>query len=148
MSRSVSGEGRPTTSATAARALVIAAHTHRSSVTTRTTPRGTLTQIVVSSMGSEWHPDKIVPDSLSDWEKFLEAVSKLRPAGKNTKLAKEWPRIAALGSYTHRRDFTNSGFVVLDVNDEGVTARVFTNMSGTPSATLKLIDGPAAKTAK
>ena len=121
------------------KALVIAAHTHRPSLTTRTSPRGTLPQLVVSSMGSEWRPDRIVPDSLPDWEKFVEAVKKLKPAGRNTRLAEEFPKIAALGTYTHRRDFTNSGFVILDVDDSGVTARVFTNLSGTPSATLKLL---------
>ena len=127
------------------KALVIAAHTHRPSVTTRTTPRGTLTQIVVSSMGCDWNPDKIVPNDLTDWEKYAAAAMKARLVGRNTRVPKEFPRIAALGSYTHRRDFTNSGFMVLDVDDEGVTARVFTNMSGTPTQTLKLIDGPAAK---
>ena len=53
-----------------------------------------------------------------------------------------------MGSYTHRRDFSNSGFAILDVDDAGVTARGFTNMSGKPSVTLKLIEGPAAKSAK
>ena len=130
------------------RALVIAAHTHRPSVTTRTTPRGTLPQIVVSSMGCDWNPDRIVPNELTDWEKYAAAAMKARLVGRNTRVPKEFPRIAALGNYTHRRDFTNSGFMVLDVNDEGVTARVFTNGSGTPAQALKLIDGPAAKTAK
>ena len=130
------------------KALVLAAHTHRPSVTTRTTSRGKLPQIVVSSMGCDWNPDRIVPNDLTDWEKYAAAALKARLVGRNTRVPKEFPRIAALGSYTHRRDFTNSGFAVLDVNDEGVTARVFTNMSGAPSATLKLIDGPAAKPAK
>ena len=121
------------------KALVIAAHTHRPSVTTRTTPRGTLPQIVVSSMGCDWNPDKIVPNDLTDWEKYAAAAMKAKLVGRNTRVPKEFPRIAALGSYTHRRDFTNSGFVVLDVDDSGVTARVFTNSSGTPSATLKLL---------
>ena len=127
------------------KALVIAAHTHRPSLTTRTTPRGTLPQIVVSSMGCDWNPDRIVPNELTDWEKYAAAAMKARLVGRNTRVPKEFPRIAALGSYTHRRDFTNSGFMVLDVNDEGVTARVFTNGSGAPSLTLKLIDGHAAK---
>ena len=130
------------------KALVIAAHTHRPSVTTRTTPRGKLTQIVVSSMGCDWSPDKIVPNDLTDWEKYAAAAMKAKLVGRNTRVPKEFPKIAALGTYTHRRDFTNSGFMVLDVNDERVEARVFTNMSGAPTVTLKLIDGPAAKPAR
>ena len=122
------------------KALVIAAHTHRPSVTTRATSLGMLPQIVVSSMGCDWNPEQIVPNDLTDWEKYAAAAQKARLVGRNTRVPKEFPRIAALGSYTHRRDFTNSGFMVLDVNDEGVTARVFTNMSGTPSATLRLIE--------
>ena len=130
------------------RALVIAAHTHRPSVTTRTTPRGRLPQIVVSSMGCDWNPDQIVPNDLTDWEKYAAAAMKAKLVGRNTRVPKEFPKIAALGTYTHRRDFTNSGFMVLDVNDERVEARVFTNMSGVPTVTLKLIDGPAAKPAR
>ena len=129
------------------RALVIAAHTHRPSVTTRTTSRGTLPQLVVSSMGSNWHPDQLVPDQLTDWEKFAEAAGKNLLKGRNSKKIREWRHVTALGSYTGRRDFANSGFAILDVNDERVEARVFTNMSGTPTLTLKLIDGPAAKPA-
>ena len=130
------------------RVLVIAAHTHRPSLTTRTTPRGTIPQLVVASLGSSWHPDKLVPDPLTDWEKFVAAAQKVRLVGRNTRVPKELPRIMAMGSYTHRRDFSNSGFAILDVDDAGVTARVFTNMSGKPSVTLKLIEGPAAKSAK
>ena len=121
------------------KALVIAAHTHRPSVTTRTTPRGTLPQLVVSSMGCDWNPDKIVPNDLTDWEKYAAAAMKAKLVGRNTRVPKEFPKIAALGTYTHRRDFTNSGFVILDVDDSGVTARVFTNGSGAPSATLRLL---------
>ena len=130
------------------RALVIAAHTHRPSVTTRTTARGTLPQLIVSSMGCNWHPDQLVPDQLTDWEKFAEAAGKNMAKGRNAKKIREWRHVTALGSYTGRRDFANSGFAVLDVNDERVEARVFTNMSGTPTLTLKLVDGPAAKAAR
>ena len=65
--------------------------------------------------------------------------------GRNAKKIKQWRHVTALGSYTGRRDFSNSGFAILDVDDAGVTARVFTNGSGAPTLTLKLLDGPAAK---
>ena len=130
------------------RALVIAAHTHRPSVTTRTTPRGTLPQLIVSSMGCNWHPDQLVPDQLTDWEKFAEAADKNMLKGRNAKKLREWQHVKALGSYTGRRDFANSGFAIIDVNDERVEARVFTNGSGVPTLTLKLIDGPASKPAR
>ena len=130
------------------RALVLAAHTHRPSLTTRTTSRGTLPQLVVSSMGCNWHPDQLVPDRLPDWEKFAEAADKNMLNGRNSKKIREWRHITALGQYAQRRDFANSGFAILDVNDERVEARVVTNVSGTPTLTLKLIDGPAAKPAR
>ena len=130
------------------RALVIAAHTHRPSLTTRTTPRGTLPQLIVSSMGCNWHPDQLVPDRLADWEKFAEAATGNMLKGRNSKKIREWRHIMALGQYAQRRDFVNSGFAILDVTDERVEARVFTNVSGTPTLTLKLIDGPAAKPAR
>lgn len=131
------------------KALVLAAHTHRPSLTTRTTARGYLPQIVVSSMGCDWAPKKLIAPAFTDWEGYLAAAGKAKLKGRNRVVPKELPRIAALGAYTHRRDFVNSGFAVLDVSDEGVAARVFTDASGTPALTLRLIEGPAAvKTAK
>ena len=130
------------------RALVLAAHTHRPSLTTRTTARGYLPQIVVSSMGCDWAPKKLIAPAFTDWDGYLAAARQAKLKGRNRIVPKELPRIAALGAHTHRRDFTNSGFVVLDVSDAGVAARVFTNASGTPAQTLRLIEGPVAKNAK
>ena len=130
------------------RALVIAAHTHRLSVTTRTTPRGTLPQLIVSSMGCSWHPDKLVPDPLADWEKFAAAAGKNMLKGRNSQKIRQWRHVTTLGQYAQRRDFMNSGFAILDVNDERVEARVFTNMSGAPTLTLKLVAGPASRAAR
>ena len=130
------------------RALVISAHTHRPSFTTRTTSKGTLPQLVVSSMGCDWSPDKILPTPLTDWEKFVAAAQKAKLRGRNLRIPKEWPKLMELGKYTQRRDFINSGFVVLDVDDARVEARIFINASGTPAVTLRPIEGPAAAAAR
>ena len=130
------------------RALVLAAHTHRPSFTIRTTARGRLPQLVVSSMGCDWSPDKIIPTPLADWEKFVAAAQKVKIKGRNLRFAEVWPKVMDLGTYTQRRDFINSGFVVLDVDDTRVEARIFINASGTPAVTLRPIEGPAAKTTR
>ena len=130
------------------RALVISAHTHRPSFTTRTTSKGILPQLVVSSMGCDWSPDKILPTPLTDWEKFVAAAQKAKLRGRNLRIPKEWPKLMELGKYTQRRDFINAGFVVLDVDDARVEARIFINASGTPAVTLRPIEGPAAAAAR
>ena len=120
------------------KAVIFAAHTHVPSVVTRTTPNGKLLQVVVSSMGSSWDPERLVAPKVRDWEAFSAAVKRIKPRGMNKKIREMWPKLEASGTYTYQCDFKNSGFVVLDADDSRVEIRVYTDASGKPAQTLTL----------
>lgn len=108
------------------RALILAAHTHVPSVTCRVTKRGTLRQLVVSSMGSQWAPDRILAPQITSWEEFVK-VGKARPLrGWNKKNPKRWPVLEAKGEYYFRQLFLNSGYVLLRFDDKGCTVECHT----------------------
>ena len=107
-------------------ALILAAHTHIPSLACRVTKRGKLVQLVVSSMGSEWAPDRIVAPKITTWEAFVE-IGKARPLrGWNKNNPKRWPVLEAKGKYQFRQLFLNSGCVLLRIDDNGCTVEYHT----------------------
>ena len=119
--------------------LILAAHTHSPSLSTRTTARGKLTQLIVASLGSSW-TTKRIKGRFSNWAGFVSAVEGEIPKAKNPeKIRKRWADWKNSGDMTFQYFFANSGFVVLDVDDEQVTARYYINASGKPAVTLKLL---------
>lgn len=120
------------------RAVIFAGHTHSPAVTTRTTPRGKLTQVVLSSLGHRWEPKRLMTQKVCDWPKFSARVRQLPAKGKNKKLPVLWPKIEAAGSYAMSRNFANSDFAVLDVDDSRVEIRLYTDGTEKPAETLTL----------
>ena len=120
--------------------LILAAHTHTPSLLTLTTKRGKLTQLITSSMGHSWGM-KFTPGALNDWQSYCDAVDKgLAKGGKAAESGKQrWAAWKNSGAWTFRHLCRNAGFVVLDVNGDGVSARVFINRSAKPGLTLKLL---------
>ena len=119
--------------------LILAAHTHAPSLSTRTTRRGKLTQLIVASLGSSWMP-KRGKAKFRDWASFASAVEKEIPkAKKPEKMRKLWADWQNSGEMTFRSLFGNSGFVVLDIDDRRVTARYYINASDKPAVTLELL---------
>ena len=107
-------------------ALILAAHTHIPSLACRETARGKLRQLVVSSMGSQWEPERIVAPKITDWETFVE-IGKARPLrGWNKKNKQRWPVLEAKGKYEFRQLFLNSGYVLLRIDDDGYTVEYHT----------------------
>ena len=107
-------------------ALILAAHTHSPSLACRVTKRGKLVQLVVSSMGSEWAPDRIRAPKITTWEAFVE-IGKARPLrGWNKNNPKRWPVLEAKGKYQFRQLFLNSGCVLLRIDDDGCTVEYHT----------------------
>ena len=107
-------------------ALILAAHTHVPSLTYRATKRGMLGQLVVSSMGSSWAPDRLVPPKVTSWDEFVK-IGKARPlVGWNKKNPKRWPVLESKGKYSFNQLFMNSGYVLLRVDDNGCTAEYYT----------------------
>ena len=94
--------------------LILAAHTHSPSLSTRTTDRGKLTQLIVSSMGNTWK-SKRGKGKCGDWASFVSAVESSIPNAKNPeKIRKQWAAWKSSGKHTFRHLFPNSGFAVLD----------------------------------
>ena len=119
--------------------LILAAHTHSPSLTTRTTGRGKLTQLVVSSMGNAWS-GKRRNGGCGDWAAFSAAADKgVLRAKKPEKAQALWKAWKNSGDFTFRHLFGNSGFVVLDIGDEKVVARYYISRSAKPGATLELL---------
>ena len=119
--------------------LILAAHTHSPSLSTRTTKRGKLTQLIVSSMGNSWKA-KRGKGKCGDWESFVAAVENGIPKAKNPeKIRKLWTAWKNSGDHTFRHLFPNSGFAVLEIDDEKVVAHYYINTSAKPAVTLELL---------
>ena len=119
--------------------LILAAHTHSPSLSTRVTKRGKLTQLIVASLGNAWSSKRIKGRS-SDWEGFASAVEREIPKAKNPeKIRKRWADWKSSGDMTFQYLFANSGFVVLEIDDEQVVAHYYINRSAKPAASLKLL---------
>lgn len=118
--------------------VVFAAHTHVPSIGTRVTVRGKVVQLVTTSMGSEWNPKSVLPARFTSWQSVLDYGKTLRATGMNRNNAAHWPVLASKGDYTFREFFRNSGFVILDVNDDAVTARYYINGADAPQESIVL----------
>ena len=120
--------------------VILAAHTHVPSIGTRVTARGKIVQLVVTSMGCEWNPKSVMVPRFDSWQKVLEYGKTLRAAGMNRGNDRRWPVLASKGDYTFREFFRNSGFVMLDVDDERVAARYFIDGGDAPGARIVLFE--------
>jgi hypothetical protein len=94
------------------------------------TPHGTLTQIIVSSIGNHWRPqeqNKVAHPSLDAF------VSTIKPARRNTPTAQAlFAEIKKYKINAYEIYRTNSGFVIIDVDDMSVTVKYYCNESGKP----------------
>ena len=62
------------------------------------------------------------------------------PKAKNQeKVRKSWAEWKDSGKFTFRHFLRNSGFAVLEIDDEKVVAHYYTNTSASPALTLKLL---------
>lgn len=119
--------------------LILAAHTHSPSLATRTTGHGKLTQLIVSSMGNAWK-SKRGKGKCGDWASFVSAVESSIPNAKNPeKIRRRWTAWQKSGDHTFRHLFPNSGFAVLEIDDDQVVAHYYINTSAKPAVSLKLL---------
>lgn len=119
--------------------LILAAHTHAPSLSTRITKRGKLTQLIVASLGSTWTP-KRARGKCGDWSSFVSGVESSIPKAKHPdKVRAAWAEWQGSGEMTFRHLCRNSGFAVLEINDEGVVARYYIDGSARPAETLELL---------
>jgi len=121
--------------------LVLAAHTHAASLATSRIADRQLTQLIVTSMGCNWEPDKVIPSKYDSWKTFAKASRKFSRPKNRYNSPEQWEILDKSDPYTFRQLFNNSGFVILDINDERVEARYYTNASEQPTETLRLLNG-------
>jgi len=119
--------------------LILAAHTHAPSLSTRTTGRGKLTQLIVASLGNSWSSKRGI-GKCGNWASFVKSVEERIPKAKNPdKERKLWEDWKNSGEFEFRNFLRNSGFAVLEIDDEKVVARYYINDSDKPAATLELL---------
>ena len=117
-------------------AVVLTAHTHLPGFISVTLPEGTLSQLVVSSIGQHWKKDterKVIMRSIDDLEK---RCTPQRLATKSSTQAIKKFRTFRVNEYTIWSP--DSGFAVIKVNDEAVVADIYADDSGKPVETKVL----------
>ena len=117
-------------------AIVLTAHTHRHSFMSVKTPDGTISQMVVCSMGIQWN-SKTAPSVKYDKFETLKKIclNNKRVSKKSRAVLNE------MENYTIN-DFKmysgHSSFVIVNVDDKAVTADIYTNDSGKARSTITL----------
>lgn len=112
------------------RAIILTAHTHVISFMGRDNPSGKLTQLVTTSIGCNWTPDKKPKAAISGWDAFYKEIPERVRNTPAQKAALESMRDSSI----RFEQFTpQSGFLVLDIDDNRVEAKIYTDKSGNPS---------------
>ena len=117
-------------------AIILSGHVHRTSVFSITKGGKTLTQLVVSSLGGDWKTNssfEVVSDSI---DKYMAEKSE-----KYRKMDIVQKRVAELKKYKiTKADIygRQSGFAVLNVKENSVTADLYIDDSGKPKKTFIL----------
>ena len=113
-------------------AVILTAHTHIPTFIQATSPEGTLTQLVVSSMGSNWKPQAKPAVKIKNYDEFLKSIN---PGWfKDKRGVKLFDELKKYQITTYEIYNIQSGFAVLKVGDKQVTAELYFNNSGKPGS--------------
>lgn len=117
-------------------AIIISAHTHVPSLLQAERDGGKLTQVIVSTVGKNWHPDDKMNVFLSGYDKYL---ARFNPKKLNTKKYKpsfddmKTFKVTEFEIYQH-----GTGYAMLRIAGDQVFIDYYTNASGKPSMSKKL----------
>lgn len=111
-------------------AIVITAHTHWPSFISVKTPDGTLSQLVISSMGEQWNPATKPYVKIDKLETYLQKARSRKKVSKSNLDALDMIEKFTVDDFSMFSG--HSGFAVITVNDNEVTAGIHTDDSGTP----------------
>jgi len=121
------------------RATVLAAHTHAFSVVLRQNSRGTLKQLITTSMGDAWTPGRMLTVR-APWGEFMaDAVKQWSIDIQGEMIRKLTADLLKTGKFTGSIYQAKSGFTVLDIDDERIEAGIYTDDSGKPALTEVLV---------
>ena len=116
--------------------VILAAHTHVPSLVRVKGEKGSISQMVASSIGYNWNTGKPFGSYISSRDEFFK---NLPPNKQNNKRAKApLAHLKSLDVETFELYSNATGFVVLKVSDSGVDAEFHTAPSGKPAAVKKL----------
>lgn len=117
-------------------AIILSAHTHIPSFISVDLPEGNLTQLTVSSMGDTWAPQTKPAVEDPDYASFRTKIPAKVLTKAHQKTVVEEMEQFQIREYT--RYTKNSGFAILKIDDQGVTAEIHADKSGTPWLVKKL----------
>ena len=117
-------------------AIVLAAHTHVPSVIKVSNGKGSITQMVASSIGYAWNTGKPFGIRCRNFDEMLKKVLPSRLKKPMHKYPIEFLKSLQIDSYELYDNAT--GFVYLNVSDKGVFAEFYTDLSGKPAAVKQL----------
>ena len=111
-------------------AVIITAHTHKPSFISVKTPEGTLSQLVICSMGNQWNPNGKPTVKSDDFAAFLKEARAAKNVSKNSL---EALNVIEKFTVTEFNMFSgHSGFAVIKVDAKNVVAELYTGNSGKP----------------
>lgn len=118
-------------------AIIFTAHTHQPSIVKINDGKNTLTQMVFSSIGSSWSTGKEAQTTVKSTEEFRKKLYWKKAKYKRSIAAcdfldKQKPELFEL------YDRSATGFTVIKVTDNGITAEIHNNDSGKPTLVKKL----------
>lgn len=117
-------------------AVVLCAHTHAPSFVSVSGADGNFSQMVVCSMGNQWNPDTAPAIRNDKYEQFIsKSLSHKRAKPTRAGFFKKYEKytVNEFNMYSG-----HSGFVVVNVDDNAVTADIYTGNSGKPWITKVL----------
>ena len=118
--------------------IILTAHTHVPSLikAKNSKDKGSITQLVVSSIGYAWNTGKPFGLRDPDLESFLKKLSPKTAENKRNKGSLEYLKSLQIECYEL---YSNAnGFVILKVSDNGIDAEIYNDPSGKPAAVKKL----------
>lgn len=117
-------------------AIIIAAHTHVPSLMQVERDGGKLTQVIVSTVGKSWNPDKPINVYISGYDKYLNKLGEKKLNVPRNKASFEDMKTFKINEFEIYQHAT--GFSLLKVCDQGVMMEYYTNDSGKPAMVKKL----------
>ena len=116
--------------------VILAAHTHIPSLVKVKGEKGSISQLVVSSIGYNWNTGKPFGNFINNRDEFFKHLT---PKKQNNKRARApLALLKSLNVETFELYSNATGFVVLKVGDKGIDAEIYNAPTGKPAAVKKL----------
>ena len=115
-------------------AVVLCAHTHFWGTFIYKCKEGTLSQLIVNSMGNNWFPGTAIKDRYNSYAEWKRNINKKYFAAPNYKWSIDNLKFFKDSDFIHyeTKHSNPSGFVKLEVSDSKVIANIFTDTTGKP----------------